>query len=107
MSSIIHPPKRTDWRSEFKRLEGAYAASTIRSYLVDVGIFAQWCDDSGLQPFPASIETMCAFLEAQAPALAPSTVWRRLYAIRKAHRLLRIPDPTWDEQITITLRRRS
>lgn len=30
---------------------------------------------------------------------------RRLYAIRKVHRLLRLPDPTHDEEINITLRR--
>ena len=30
---------------------------------------------------------------------------RRLYAIRKAHRLLHLPDPTFDEDINITFRR--
>jgi integrase/recombinase XerD len=96
---------KAHWKVEFKRLEGAYAASTIRSYLTDVGIFVDWCAQTDREPLPASIETVCSFLEAQAPGLAPSTVWRRLYAIRKAHRLLRLPDPTWDEQIAITLRR--
>ena len=36
---------------------------------------------------------------------APSTVRRRLYAIRKVHRLLRLPDPTYDEDINLSLRR--
>ena len=48
---------------------------------------------------------MCAFLEDQVGALCPSSVRRRLYAIRKVHRLLRRADPTWDEDINITLRR--
>ena len=48
---------------------------------------------------------MCAFLEDQADLLAPASVRRRLYAIRKAHRLLALPDPTWDEDINLTLRR--
>ena len=98
-------PDKPDWRSEFKRLEGAYADSTIRSYLSDVGIFVRWCESRDLCALPAAVETVCAFLEVQAPALAPSTVRRRLYAIRKVHRLLRLPDPTWDEDIAITLRR--
>ena len=34
-----------------------------------------------------------------------STVRRRLYAIRKIHRLLRLPDPTYDEDINLSLRR--
>lgn len=32
-------------------------------------------------------------------------VRRRLYAVRKVHRLLQLPDPTWDEDINITFRR--
>lgn len=94
-----------DWRSEFQRLEGAYAASTMKSYVKDVEIFVQWYEAEGLSALPADVATVCEFLEAQAPALAPSTVRRRLYAIRKVHRLLRLPDPTFDEDINISLRR--
>ena len=98
-------PNRLDWRAEFERLDGAYAETTIRSYLSDVSIFVAWCEERRHCALPAAPETVCAFLEAQAPALAPSTARRRLYAIRKVHRLLRLPDPTWDEQVAITLRR--
>jgi integrase/recombinase XerD len=94
-----------DWRKEFKRLEGAYAPSTMRSYYTDVEIFLNWCDSQNLVPFPASVETVCRFLEEQAPDRAPSTVRRRLYAIRKVHRLLRLNDPTYDEDINLTFRR--
>ena len=94
-----------DWRKEFKRLEGAYAPSTMRSYYADVEIFLSWCDDQNLAPFPASVETVCRFLEEQAPDRASSTVRRRLYAIRKVHRLLRLDDPTHDEDINLTFRR--
>ena len=94
-----------DWRAEFKRLDGAYAPATIRSYLTDVAIFERWCDEHGRTALPAAAETVCAFLEDQAPALAPSTVRRRLYAIRKAHRLLDLPDPTFAEDINLTIRR--
>ena len=94
-----------DWRSEFSRLEGAYAPSTMRSYYSDVQIYVQWCADEGLRPFPAEVVSVCAFLEAQALEFVPSTVRRRVYAIRKIHRLLHLPDPTWDEEINLTLRR--
>ena len=99
------PVNRYNWRKEFKRLEGAYAPSTMKSYYSDVGIFVEWCADHGEQPFPAAVETVCRFLEDQAPGKAPSTVRRRLYAIRKAHRLLRLEDPTYDEEINLTYRR--
>ncbi len=94
-----------DWRAEFKRLDGAFAPSTIKSYLTDVRLFVEWCEAKGLEPLPAEVDTVCAFLEEQAKTLCPSSVRRRLYAIRKVHRLLRLPDPTWDEAISITLRR--
>ncbi|MDU8946137.1 tyrosine-type recombinase/integrase [Ovoidimarina sediminis] len=94
-----------DWRSEFKRLDGAYAQSTMKSYVKDVEIFVDWCAAKGLEALPADVDTVCRFLEGQAPGLAPSTVRRRLYAIRKIHRLLRLPDPTHDEDINIALRR--
>jgi integrase/recombinase XerD len=48
---------------------------------------------------------VCRLLEEQAPERAPSTVRRRLYAIRKVHRLLRLDDPTYDEDINLTFRR--
>jgi integrase/recombinase XerD len=94
-----------DWRAEFKRLEGAFASATIKSYLTDVRLFVEWCERNKLSALPAEIDTVCEFLEAEAKELCPSSVRRRLYAIRKIHRLLRLPDPTWDEAISITLRR--
>jgi site-specific recombinase XerD len=105
MDSKIAVHRRYNWRKEFKRLEGAYAPSTMRSYYTDVEIFMQWCEDQNLAPFPASVATVCRFLEEQAPDRAPSTVRRRLYSIRKVHRLLRLEDPTYDEDINLTFRR--
>ena len=94
-----------NWRAEFKRLDGAFAPATIKSYLTDVRLFVEWCEGEGLPALPADVGTVCAFLETQAVGMAPASVRRRLYSIRKVHRLLRLPDPTWDEDIAITLRR--
>ena len=101
-------PKMTaskDWKCEFKRLDGAYSPATMRSYYSDVEAFERWCLTRSLRPFPASVETVCRFLEEQGQSKAPSTVRRRLYAIRKIHRLLRLPDPTHDEDINLAFRR--
>ncbi len=94
-----------DWHSELQRLDGAYAPSTMRSYRADVEVFVRWCDGQGIDPFPADTPTVCAFLETQGPLHSPSTVRRRLYAIRKIHRLLDLPDPTYAEDINLSLRR--
>jgi site-specific recombinase XerD len=99
------PPETPNWRAEFHRLEGAYAPSTMRSYKSDVEAFEAWCADEGIPPFPAEVETVCRFLEDQGVEKAPSTVRRRLYAIRKVHRLLQMPDPTHEEEINLSLRR--
>lgn len=104
IDSLIEP-KEPDWRAEFKRLDGAFAPATIKSYLTDVRLFIDWCEQNGLNALPAEVDTVCAFLEEEAKALCPSSVRRRLYAIRKVHRLLRLPDPTWDEAVAISLRR--
>jgi len=78
-------PIVSDWKSEFKRLEGAYAPSTLKSYYADIEIFENWCLGNGLEPFPTTVSDVCQFLEDQAPGKAPSTVRRRLYAIRKSY----------------------
>ena len=93
------------WRIEFKRLEGAYSPATMRSYYADVEAFEGWCRSQSVQPFPASVDVVCRFIEAQGHIRVPSTVRRRLYAIRKVHRLLRLPDPTHDEDINLAFRR--
>jgi integrase/recombinase XerD len=94
-----------DWKSEFKRLEGAYAPATIKSYFVDFGIFAEWCEANGLAPLPANQDAIVSFLEAQAPDKTVATLDRRLYSIRRAHRLLGLKDPTESEAVLLALRK--
>lgn len=94
-----------DWRSAFNRLKGAYSPATIRAYFFDLHVYESWCARSGLTMFPAAPEQICAFLDEDGLSSAPSTVRRRLYAIRKGHRLLNLPDPTHDEDVILALRR--
>ena len=103
--SLQDSASKLNWRREFQRLEGAYTPATMRSYYSDVEAFEAWCAERDIGPFPASVPTVCEFLEDQGKTKAPSTVRRRLYAIRKVHRLLRLPDPTYDEDINLAFRR--
>ena len=77
----------------------------MRSYRADVEAFETWCAVKDRTAFPASVATVCEFLEDQGQKVAPASVRRRLYAIRKIHTLLRLPDPTRDEDINLTYRR--
>ena len=94
-----------DWHSQFQRLDGAYAPATIRGYFSDIRTFVSWCSDHGKSPFPAAHEALCEFLVDQGAQFAPSTVQRRLYAIRKAHALMGLPDPTINEDVNLAMRK--
>jgi integrase/recombinase XerD len=94
-----------DWRQEFKRLEGAYAPATLRGYYADVRKFTNWCGAQGRQSFPAEVTTVCEFIAAQGVDLRPDSIRRCLCAIRKIHQLLRLPDPTTDEDVNLAMRR--
>jgi integrase/recombinase XerD len=94
-----------DWRDHFKRLEGAYAPATIRGYRADFEAFAKWCVLNDAVPIPASRADIIAFLEAEAPERAMSTMERRFYAIRRVHKLLGLDDPTDHEDVRLALRR--
>ena len=53
---------------------------------------------------PASPEAVAGFLVAEAETgRAASTIGRRLAAIKYAHKLARLPDPTEDEAVRATL----
>jgi site-specific recombinase XerD len=107
MSKYMHNERiyMPDWRREFKRLEGAYAPATLRAYYTDVQKFTDYCELEGLKPFPANADTVCDFIAAQGVDLRPGSVRRCLSAIRKIHSLLRLPDPTADEDVNLAMRR--
>lgn len=94
-----------DWRTALERLEGAFADSTIRNYRADGATYEAWCDAHSLTPFPASPDMLVAFIAARSPHDAASTLRRRLYGIRKIHRLLKLASPVDDEDVTIALRK--
>ena len=94
-----------DWRAALRRLEGAYSDNTIRTYRADVQAYEAWCGARGLEPFPASPDMLSDFIAARAPLDAASTLRRRLYGIRKIHRLLKLPSLVDDEDVAIALRR--
>lgn len=62
------------------------AKSTWRAYRSDWQKFEAWCQSVGLQVLPATPETVSMFIANQATAgLCPSTLTRRLSAIRLVH----------------------
>ena len=94
-----------DWRAALARLEGAYADSTLRGYRADMTVFEKWCGQARRPALPASPKTVAAFVAHQAKFCSAATLKRRLAAIRKIHKLLRLENPVTDEEVTIAMRR--
>jgi site-specific recombinase XerD len=70
------------------------AASTWRAYDSDWRIFNGWCLGVDLWALPAAATTVAMFLAAEAQrGTAPSTLNRRLAAIRLMHLGARVPSP--------------
>src|SRR4051812_46690684 len=82
------------------------APATRRAYQTDHGLFVAWCEAKGVSPtLPVAAETVAAFLAAEAQVgKRPSTLGRRLAAIRYFHKLAGLPTPTDAEAVKATLR---
>ena len=93
------------WSDHFRRLEGAYAPSTIDAYYADGKAFVDWCASRSLTPWPASEEVIADFVTDEGARCLPATVRRRLVSIGKIHRLMKFPDPTKSEEVRLAYRR--
>ena len=91
--------------SAFKRLEGAYAPNTIRSYYADVSHFVDWCDAKGVPAFPLDDCVLVDYIEAHQFALKYATVRRKLAAFRRINSLLGCPDAVHSQEFHLALRR--
>lgn len=66
--------------------KGSRAASTWRAYESDWRVFGSWCEAVERRALPATPHTVALFIAAQAQlGIAPSTLSRRLAAIRLMH----------------------
>jgi hypothetical protein len=80
------------------------APSTRKAYKTDFRMFREWCDARGVSALPAVPETAAAYLAAHAATSKPSTLGRRVAAIRYAHKLAHLEPPTDAEGVKATMR---
>ena len=95
----------TNWEEHLKRLEGAYAANTIKSYYADISQFVDWCRARQLEPFPLTSGLAVAYLEHIQGRMAYPSIRRCLSALRRIHKLLELEDGTRGEDVHLTIRR--
>ena len=96
---------KPDWREEFKRLDGAYAPSTLRSYFSCYAAFEDWATARGFMPLPARPSLVAAYIQSTSHDLKPSTLRNRVCAIRKIHLLTGHDDPTYGEIVNRAMRK--
>jgi len=81
------------------------AAATRRAYRSDFGLFRTWCKTKGVPALPAEPSTVAAYQASEADrGTRPSTISRRLAAIRYAHKLAGFEPPTDSDAVRATLR---
>lgn len=89
-------------------LLAAYAAAaapnSLRAFRSDVLGFDAWCRARGELTVPASPEVISAFLKDRGgQGAAPASLARAKASLAKLHKLCRLPDPTSDELVKLTL----
>ncbi len=86
-------------------IQQSLSFSTRKLYASDFRTFSQWCSSLGLIALPATPNTLARFLAAQAvQGIKPSTLIRRLAAIRTAHETQGHPNPTQHKGIKAVLK---
>jgi site-specific recombinase XerD len=81
------------------------AKATQRAYRTDFEIFRGWCARRGVSALPAASESVAAFLASEVEkGVRPSTIGRRVAAIRYAHKIAGHAVPTDDERVKATVR---
>lgn len=97
MREWVEPEKRT--AADYMRW--SRSASTYRSYRDALIDFLVWSGEEF--PFPASPATVANYLVERAPYFALASMEMRLQALRFAHRRLKMPDPTLDEDVVAVM----
>ena len=89
-----------------EKIEGAYAANTIRAYRVDMKKFIEYCETRDAPALPASPEVVAEFLVSVIGTGPKSaTIRRKLSSISAIHRLSNLPDPTTHSEVRIAMRK--
>jgi len=90
----------------FKKLEGAYADTTIRAYEKNIKTYVEFCDAYKYSVLPSSIQGIVHFIDHLVELeLSAFYIRRHLTAIAHIHRMTRHDNPTQDPDVKIALRR--
>jgi site-specific recombinase XerD len=93
-----------DFAAAFDLAKAEKAPATRKAYGTDFRLFKVYCEAKGVSAIPAAPETVAAYIAAEAQTAKPSTIGRRIAAIRYAHKLAGLDTPTDAEGVKATMR---
>src|SRR5450755_2019315 len=93
-----------DFAAAFDLAKAEKAPATRKAYATDFRLFKVYCDAKGVSALPAAPETVASYIAAEAQTAKPSTIGRRIAAIRYAHKLAGFDTPTDAEGVKATMR---
>ncbi len=89
----------------FEAAKGAFSPNTERALRADVQMFEAWCRRHFRAAFPASPDTLAAFVDAMARVKTPATVRRYVSSIAALHKALRQASPLESARVRFALQR--
>jgi site-specific recombinase XerD len=100
-SALAHLAEHTSRYVE-AGLQGA--PNTAKAYAGDLKRFGAWCAEHGLEPLPASVDTLAGFVTHLAETgKKVATIQRHCAAVSKAHALRGVDSPTDDKKFKVLL----
>jgi len=89
-----------------KKIDGAYADSTIRAYYADMRDLIHFCETRGTIGLPITGEDLCLYITHLTASGRTSASIRRVMAgVATIHKLNRFEDPTKDPDVLLEMRR--
>ncbi len=93
-------------QATIKKIEGAYAPSTIRAYKSNFENFIKYCDETNEEALPASSEIVASFIKSISDGrLKSASIRIAVASIASIHKLNRLKDPVNDPDVKLEMRR--
>ena len=89
----------------FEAARGAFSRNTERALRSDVQVFRAWCREQVRTAFPATAETVAAFIDEMGRIKTPATVRRCVSSIATVHKALQETNPVDSAAVRFALQR--
>jgi site-specific recombinase XerD len=92
-------------QATIKKIDGAYAPSTIRAYKSNFENFIKFCDENNTNALPASSAIVASYIKKLSTHLKSSSIKIAVASIAALHNLNSLNDPTQHPDVKIEMRR--